>query len=292
MHQRSLSLLLATLFLGACAAPLPTEREGSTESKIIGGKVDTADPAVVELIMQTGEDGGLCTATFISQTVLLTAAHCVVSEDDPTKIPANAEFQIMMAPSESAAKDTDFIKVSRENVHFHPQYDGEAAHDVAIVVLDQPVNVTPIPIGRSPLTQADIGKRVRLVGYGASKRNATSNDGASTKRTVSTAIMSLQKDLVGIGSSNGQACNGDSGGPALLEIDGVETLIATDDIAATQVNCAGGDLYQRTDLHLDFIDQYLGAATSGANDPSLGDPSQSSGSDDGSGDGGDDDGSF
>lgn len=285
MHPRSLPLLLATLLLGACAAPLPTEREGSTESKIIGGKVDTADPAIVELIMQTGEDGGICTATFISQTVLLTAAHCVVAEDDPTKIPANAEFQIMMAPSESAARETDFIKVSRENVHFHPQYDGEAAHDVAIVVLDQPVNVTPIPIGRTPLTQADIGKRVRLVGYGASKRNATSDDGASTKRTVSTAIMSLQKDLVGIGSSNGQACNGDSGGPALLEIDGVETLIATDDIAATQVNCAGGDLYQRTDLHLDFIDPYLGAANPGANDPSLGDPSQSSGTDDG----GDDD---
>ena len=250
-------LLTSAMILGACAAPLPTESSGETGSAIIGGSIDKADPAIVELIMDVGEDGGTCTATFISQTVLLTAAHCVVDENNPKIIPANATFKIMLAPSATTAKTTDFITVPTANVHFHPQYDGNGAHDVAIVVLDQPVNVTPIPIGRTALTQADVGKRVRIVGYGMSQRVESANDGSETKRTVTTAIMSLQGDLVGIGSSNGQACNGDSGGPALLSINGVETLIATDDLAAMATNCAGGDLYQRTDLHLDFIDQYL-----------------------------------
>lgn len=255
--QRPLMLLSLATILGACAAPLPTEASGATGSAIIGGSIDKADPAIVELIMETGDDGGTCTATFISQTVLLTAAHCVVDENNPKVIPTNATFKVMLAPSATTAKTTDFITVPRANVHFHPQYDGNGAHDVAIVVLDQPVSVTPIPIGRTALTQADVGKRVRIVGYGMSKRVESDNDGSETKRTVTTAIMSLQGDLVGIGSSNGQACNGDSGGPALLSIDGVETLIATDDLAAMATNCAGGDLYQRTDLHLDFIDQFL-----------------------------------
>lgn len=43
----------------------------------------------------------------------------------------------------------------------------------------------------------------------------------------------------------------------MLDIDGVETLVATDDLSATDANCTGGDLYQRVDLHLDFIDSYL-----------------------------------
>ena len=255
--QRPLMVISAAMIFGACAAPAATEGTGETSGAIIGGSIDNADPAIVELVMEEGDGEGTCTATFIATTVLLTAAHCVVDEKNPKLIPPNATFKVMLAASTAAAKTADYIKVPLANVHPHPQYDGNGANDVAIVVLDEPVDVMPIPIGRTALTTDDIDKRVRIVGYGMAKRSEGANDGSGRKRTVTTAIMTLPGDLVGIGSSNGQACNGDSGGPALLSIAGVETLIATDDLAAMQTNCAGGDLYQRTDLHLDFIDQYL-----------------------------------
>ena len=160
--------------------------------------------------MEEGDGEGSCTATFIATTVLLTAAHCVVDEKNPKLIPPKATFKVMMAASSAAAKKADYIEVPIANVHPHPGYDGNGANDMAIVVLDQPVDVTPIPIGRTALTTDDIGKRVRLVGYGMAKRTEGKNDGSGTKRTVTTAIMTLPNDLVGIGSSNGQACNGDS----------------------------------------------------------------------------------
>jgi len=98
---------------------------------------------------------------------------------------------------------------------------------------------------------------VRLVGFGQATRKSGPNDGSETRRTVQTTLRALDGDLVRIGNTGQQACDGDSGGPALLTVDGVDTLIATDDLAATDVDCAGGDLYQRVDLHLDFIDTYL-----------------------------------
>lgn len=259
--QRALGILgaaLAVSVAGCAGSSGSPPDDGTTEDAIIGGRTDASDAAVVELVEAVGRDGDYtCTATFISSTVLLTAAHCVVEENHPTVIPSNATFRVMKAASRGIAKSTDWISVQRANIHPHPRYDGEAAHDVAVIVLDNPVAVTPVAIRRTPIASALVGAAVRLVGFGQATRKSGPNDGSDTRRTVQTTIRGLDGDLVRIGKTGQQACDGDSGGPALLTVDGVTTLIATDDLAATDVNCAGGDLYQRVDLHLDFIDQYL-----------------------------------
>lgn len=257
MHVRFASLVGLLTLAAACSTPDVSESKGASDSAIIGGATDKGDPAVVELIGTFGKDEFSCTATFISTTVLLTAAHCAVSETDPKTIPAGAKFQINRAYSDATAKDADFIDVPAANVHPHPDYDGEAAHDIAVIVLDTPVDVTPIAIQRTAIDKSLVGKAVRLVGYGSSTRKDT---GAGTKRVVTTTLRGLQDDLLLIGNTGKQSCEGDSGGPAFMTIDGVVTLIGTDDLAATDTDCAGGDLYQRPDLHLDFIDQYLDAA--------------------------------
>ncbi len=263
MHRSPSALRWLTLAL--CAIPTACVgasdggiSDGTTADALIGGHADPSDAAVVELVEALGPgDEYTCTATFISKTVLLTAAHCVVEENHPKVIPSKATFRVMNASSRAAAKKSDWLPVRRVNVHPHPRYDGDAAHDVAIIVLDAPVAVTPIPIRRAPITSALVGSSVRLIGFGQSARRSSANDGSDTRRTVITTLRGLDGDLVRIGKTGQQACDGDSGGPALLTVDGVETLVATDDLAATDVNCAGGDLYQRVDLHLDFIDTYL-----------------------------------
>jgi secreted trypsin-like serine protease len=259
--QRLLMLAAAAIAVAAvgCAGSSGSvPDDGTTEDAIIGGQKDSSDAAVVELVEAVpGGDEFTCTATFISPTVLLTAAHCVVEENHPKVIPSNATFRVMKAASRSVAKKSDWITVRRANIHPHPHYDGDALHDIAIVVLDSPASVTPVAIRRTPITSALAGSKVRLVGFGQATRKSGPNDGSETKRTVQTTLRSLDGNLVRIGTTGQQACDGDSGGPAFLMVDGVETLIATDDLAATDVNCAGGDLYQRVDLHLDFIDTYL-----------------------------------
>jgi secreted trypsin-like serine protease len=255
--MRGLTLALCATATACAGASDGGVSDGTTADAIIGGHADPNDAAVVELVEALGADEYTCTATFISTTVLLTAAHCVVDENHPNVIPSKASFRVMRAASRADAKKSDWLPVRRANVHPHPRYDGDAAHDVAIVVLDSPVAVTPIPIRRTPITSALVGSSVRLVGFGQSTRRSSANDGSDTRHTVTTTLRGLDGNLVRIGTTGHQACDGDSGGPAFLAVDGVETLVATDDLSATDVNCAGGDLYQRVDLHLDFIDSYL-----------------------------------
>src|SRR5262249_39402433 len=140
------------------------ERSEATSARLVGGTPNDGDPAVV-VFQATGDDGGECTAEFVTKTVLLTAAHCVLTED--SKPPENARFRIYRGNDISAATEADWIEIEPNDVHPHPSFEGDA-HDVAVLVLKQPVDVTPLPIGRAPLSSADVGKSVRLVGYGAS----------------------------------------------------------------------------------------------------------------------------
>jgi secreted trypsin-like serine protease len=237
------------------------EPQGNAAADIIGGQTDTGDSAIVELEMDRTDGYDTCTATFISTTVLLTAAHCVVSEDSQYQIPADAKFRVMLAASRDAATDADWIDVDTSNVHPNPSYHGDGVSDVAVVILTNPVAVTPIPILRQPIDQvseAAPGASVRLVGYGQSVKESGPNDGAETKRAVTTKLVRLEEDqYLLIGETGQQACSGDSGGPALVTIGGVETIIGTDDLSSTDQACTAGDLYQRVDLYLDFIDSFL-----------------------------------
>jgi hypothetical protein len=180
----------------------------------------------------------------------------VVDEADPKSLAPDTTFRVNLAATESEAA-LHSVDVDRTNVHPHPGYDGDSAHDIAIVTLKDPQPITPLPILRVPLTDSMVGTPVRLVGYGQSKRKAGANDGSGVKRTVSTTIRDLNGDLVHIGKTGQEACDGESGGPALARVDGVETIVATDDLAAGDKDCVNGDLYQRVDVHLDFIDGYL-----------------------------------
>ncbi len=232
------------------------------ESDIVGGQTDTGDPAVVELLESDPSGGQSCTATFISPTVLLTAAHCVASDENPKVLSPGASFRLLMGPFANKAEGKDVVLIELKNVHPHPGYDGDIAHDVAIVVVDKPATVTPVPFLRTKVAPSLFGSSVRLVGYGQNVRKSGPNDGAETKRSVVTILVGATDGLLHIGRTGAQACDGDSGGPALLAINGVETIVGLDDVAfKDKKNCQQGDLYQPLDANLDFIDSFLAAGT-------------------------------
>ena len=50
----------------------------STRQPIVAGTLDTADPAIMEVLSFKGNTGARCTATLVTPRVLVLAAHCFV----------------------------------------------------------------------------------------------------------------------------------------------------------------------------------------------------------------------
>src|SRR5260221_447053 len=76
---RAIIVLAGTLALAGCSAYDPPETTDTLDDPIVGGVPDAGDPAVAALLYFDPNQRlqFLCSATLVSPTVLLTAAHCV-----------------------------------------------------------------------------------------------------------------------------------------------------------------------------------------------------------------------
>jgi secreted trypsin-like serine protease len=242
--------VFATAAISGCVAP--TENTADSDEDIIGGVTDPGDPAVIALFAhQPGQgSGSLCTASLISPTVLLHAAHCV----DPREVGAGNVFVAIQGTSLNQATAVNNVA----STHFDPKFDPNRlnnGHDVGISILAQPItNIKPLPFNKAPLSNALIGQPVRLVGYGLN--NGVQQTGAGTKRQVTTKLDAFNNQLLQIGDTKHQTCNGDSGGPAFMNINGVQTIVGVTSFG--QVGCTGnGGFDTRVDTQLAFIQQFV-----------------------------------
>jgi secreted trypsin-like serine protease len=258
MHSRWLGLPF--LFAFGCN-PVTTPGNGKVSAPIIGGTSDNGDPSVVALFAsQPGaQDGSLCTATVISPTVLVTAAHCV----SPDEVGPGAQFVVLLGNNlDSSSVQALAVADTTYDTAFDPNsLDG--GHDIGLVRLAKPTTLTPIPFNRDDPSGL-AGGTVRLVGYGVNSGKAQT--GAGQKRTVKATLDSVDSLLLHIGDSRHETCQGDSGGPALATIGGVETIVGVTSWGL--VGCTGGGYDTRVDLYTDLIDQYL--AASSPTDPGTG----------------------
>ncbi len=258
----SRKMLCFILILGGCAQPDDTSAS-QVDSPIIGGSSDDQDPGVIALYAQQNMGGALCTASVISPTVLLTAAHCVA----PSEVGSGAIFVGLIGSNLNGGKGQE---LAVKETHYDTAFDinhPENGHDIGVAILQMPTTLAPLPINRTADPTTLIGRTVRLVGYGVN--NGAAQTGAGVKRVVNAPVDAVDDSLIKIGDSGHDTCQGDSGGPAFATFDGVKTIVGLTSFGSS--GCTGGGYDTRVDHYLAFIDKYVGAG--GASSSSAGNSS-------------------
>jgi hypothetical protein len=205
-----LSSLLAATGCTTIDAPEPEVASGARP--LIGGTVDGDDPGVVALL-SSGSTSAFCTGTLVSPSVVLTAAHCVdMFSADPS---AAIFFGADTGGSGTRISVTDKVQ--------DLGWTGSLGnHDIAMLLLQFPQDPDFIvPMNNvSPLSD-EIGSAYRHTGFGVYENGA---DADGKKRTGTTTIsgVSGSGDVVYSGDDDVTICYGDSGGPGMITVDGIE----------------------------------------------------------------------
>jgi V8-like Glu-specific endopeptidase len=235
-----------------------TPPEEGVQEPIVGGTDDTDDPAVAGLFshLPGQTQGFLCTSTLIAPRVLLTAAHCVA----PSEVGDGAVFVAIFANALKGAPQLEVVET-----RFDPLFDKNNitnGHDIGVAILKNPVtDVRPIPYIRQTLTQELAGNTIRLIGYGLNNGFDTQGTSAGTKRTLVTSLNSIDAVTISVGKLGSTSCSGDSGGPGLVQINGVETVVGVTSYGI--IYCLSAGFYTRVDLYTPFIDKAVADAGGG-----------------------------
>jgi MYXO-CTERM domain-containing protein len=219
-----------------------------TAQEIVSGSVDYGDPAVVAL-SRWGQ--AFCSATLITPTVVLTAAHCL-----PPNIPeiTNSYGDIEVFFGTQVGNGTVIQVVDGWT---NPAWDDDATYDdIGLVRLASAGPATPLLANGANVGQF---QAVRIIGFGVTSANASDS---GTKREGTSYVQDLDPYAMILGSSPSATCFGDSGGPTLADLGAGEVVIGVH----SRSDCQNGYVEMRVDGYINDINTFIGQGPSCSQD--------------------------
>ncbi|MBS2018197.1 MAG: trypsin-like serine protease [Deltaproteobacteria bacterium] len=221
-------------------APEP-DSGGVREGFIVGGQLSRAFAATGALRSPTQT---FCTGTLVTPTKVLTAAHCVYGQS-----PLGMEFVLGSNP-----RATEIVRrVKLISTHDLYQFRGDEplAFDVAVLDLQEAItNVEPAVLSAAPAGTFN-GRALRLVGYG--KQIGVDGAPTGTRAQARIIVSRIEPQYIVYAFRGEGACNGDSGGPAFLEVANGDTAYQVGVTSKGTRGCQGEGFYQRLDITADWL---------------------------------------
>lgn len=271
----ALGALSAACGGGGGGAP-GTARAATSTHAVTSGTLGTqADVGATVSLIMFGESG--CTGTLIAPRVVVTAAHCVADLQPD-------ELEIVFSSTEPAAAPSS----QRRNVTSataHPEFSQNGVptddpdglsdeRDIGVIVLasDAPAGVVPAQVLHLDDVDAQLvdGVDVLLAGYGLTSDGNDADYGRLYLAETPFIRRSLAEFIAGQPGSP-DTCNGDSGGPAYVVIDGVRHLAGmTSRGTFTATQCGDGGIYTLFGAFENFVEEASGGLyVSGGGDVDL-----------------------
>ncbi len=237
-YSVKLSLALSAIAtMAACGqAPQVTSVDAlNLDTGIVGGEDATGSETFSKHIvgLYDAKVGAICTASILSPTILVTAAHCVESEPAALRVVFGKDFN----SKDMVVKPVEAYQVSP--IWPFRQAQELNTGDIALVKFSGglPAGYAPVKF-LTDVTKLSDNMDVLLAGYGASKvvqvqdprtgGLVSDHQEAGKLRFVTTTIKKVaytKSEFLTESSKGKSACHGDSGGPAYVEIDGELVVI-------------------------------------------------------------------